>query len=323
MDMRQLRAFAAIAEAGTFTAAAERVHVTQAAISMQIRLLEEETGVRLFVRAPRGVVLTEGGERLLVRARGILREHDAALAELHALAGGERGRLRLGSASAMVSTDPLPALLRDLRRSHRNAEVTVASGTSDALVRLILAGELDAAFVSLPVDAAGIETERLSADELVAIAHPRHHLANARVVTAQTLAGEPLILGERGGNTRRLIDSFFQTEGVRPQIAMELNRLQAIKRMAEEGMGIGIVPSQSVKAEVAAKRLVAWWIKNASINWELGIARLAGGYDTPILTTFLRLCREHYGTRSTTKRKPSAERTRTPAAATRRPRAAK
>lgn len=313
MDMRQLRAFAAIAEAGTFTAAAERVHVTQAAISMQIRLLEEETGVRLFVRAPRGVVLTEGGERLLARARSILREHDAALAELHALAGGERGRLRLGSASAMVSTDPLPALLRDLRRAHANAEITVSSGTSDALVRAILAGELDAAFVSLPVVAAGIETERLGGDELVAIANPRHRLANARVVTAQALADEPLILGERGGNTRRLIDSFFQTEGVRPRVAMELSRLQAIKRMAEEGMGVGIVPSQSIKSEVTDGRLVAWWIKNASINWELGLARLAGGYDTPILKTFLQLCREHYGTSGAARRKPSVTRTRTAA----------
>ena len=108
MDIRQLRAFTAIAETGTFTAAAERVHVTQAAISMQIRQLERETGVRLFVRAPRRVLLTEAGEKLLERARVILREHDAALNELAALTGADKGRLRIGSASAMVSGDPLP-----------------------------------------------------------------------------------------------------------------------------------------------------------------------------------------------------------------------
>ena len=108
----------------------------------------------------------------------------------------------------------------------------------------------------------------------------------------------------------------------KPHIAMELSRLQAIKRMAEEGMGVGIVPSQSVAAEVAAGQLVAWWIKNASINWELGLARLAGGYDSPILNTFLRICREHYGTRSTARRKPSVK-PKTATAVTRRKHAAK
>ncbi|HEX3282227.1 MAG TPA: LysR family transcriptional regulator, partial [Pyrinomonadaceae bacterium] len=110
MEIRQLRAFVAIAETGTFTAAAQRVHVTQAAISMQIRQLEKELGVRLFLRAPRRVVLTEAGEQLLQRARHILRDHDAAVDEVAELAGAQRGRLRIGSASAGVTTDVLPKL---------------------------------------------------------------------------------------------------------------------------------------------------------------------------------------------------------------------
>src|SRR5258705_11107930 len=92
----------AIAESGTFTAGALRVHITQAAISMQIRQIENELGAKVFIRAPRHVILTEAGEHLLVRARQILREHDAALDEIAELAGGERGRLPLGRASAMV-----------------------------------------------------------------------------------------------------------------------------------------------------------------------------------------------------------------------------
>src|ERR1043166_2751682 len=143
MDIRQLRAFTAIAESGTFTAAAERVHVTQAAISMQIRQLERETGVRLFVRAPRRVLLTEGGEKLLERARVILREHDAALNELAALTGAEKGRLRIGSASAMVSGDPLPQILKELKRAYANVEPSVASGTSEQLVHRLMNGEID------------------------------------------------------------------------------------------------------------------------------------------------------------------------------------
>ena len=147
MEIRQLRAFVAIAESGTFTAGAQRVHVTQAAISMQIRQLETEIGAKVFVRAPRHVILTEAGEHLLRRARQMLREHDAALAEIAELAGAERGRLRIGSASAMVLTDQLPIILKELRKQHPAAENAVSSGTSEALVEQILAGVLDIALV--------------------------------------------------------------------------------------------------------------------------------------------------------------------------------
>ena len=247
MEIRQLRAFVAIAESGTFTAGAVRVHVTQAAISMQIRQLETEIGAKVFVRAPRHVILTEAGENLLHRARQILREHDAALEEIAELAGAERGRLRIGSASAMVLTEQLPAILTELRKQHPRAEISVVSGTSEALVEQIVAGELDIAFVSLPVDVRGISTERLGADQLVAIASPRHRLAKQKTISAYTLAGENLILGERGGNTRRLIDQFFAQAGVSLKVSMELSRQAAIRRMVEEDMGVGIVPLQSVE----------------------------------------------------------------------------
>ena len=295
MEIRQIKAFVAIAEAGTFTAGAARVHVTQAAISMQIRQLETETGARLFIRAPRRVILTEAGEKLLERAYVILREHDAALEELAALTGAARGRLRIGSASAMVSANPLPQILRELREAHPGVEASVASGTSESLVRQVLAGDLDAAFVSLPVEARGVQTELLSEDYLVAIASPRHKLSKQKVVSAYALAGEKLILGERGGNTRRLIDQFFAHAGVNLKVAMELSRLAAIKRMVEEEMGVGIVPLQSVREEVAKGSVVRWWIEGAQINWQLGIARLVGGYESPIHQKFLELCRKHFG----------------------------
>ena len=294
MEIRQLRAFIAIAELGTFTAGAQRVHVTQAAISMQIRQLETELGARLFVRAPRHVMLTEAGEQLLQRARQILRDHDAAIDEIAELAGAERGRLRVGSASAMVTTDVLPKLLKEVRKQHARSEITVASGTSDTLVQQILAGEIDLAFVSLPVEARGINTERLSQDQLVAIASPRHKLAKQRTISAYTLAGENLILGERGGNTRRLIDQFFAQAGVNLKVSMELSRQAAIRRMVEEDMGVGIVPLQSVVDEVKKGRLVRWWIEGAQINWELGIARLTGGYASPTMQTFIKISRKYF-----------------------------
>jgi DNA-binding transcriptional LysR family regulator len=308
VEIRQLRAFVAIAESGTFTAGALRVHVTQAAISMQIRQLETEIGAKVFVRAPRHVILTEAGEQLLRRARHILREHDAALDEIAELAGAERGRLRIGSASAMVLTDQLPAILTELRKQHPAADIAVTSGTSEVLVDQILAGEVDIAFVSLPVDVRGIKTERLSQDQLVAIASPRHKLAKQKTISAYTLAGERLILGERGGNTRRLIDQFFAQAGVTLRVAMELSRQQAIKRMVEEDMGVGIVPLQSVKEEVEKGKLIRWWIEGAQINWELGIAQLSNGYDSPIMQKFVALAHRNFANSTQPKGKKSSHR---------------
>lgn len=142
----------------------------------------------------------------------------------------------------------------------------------------------------------------------MAIASPRHKLAKQRTISAYTLAGEKLILGERGGNTRRLIDQFFAQAGVNLQVSMELSRQAAIRRMVEEDMGVGIVPLQSVTDAVEKKRLVRWWIEGAHINWELGIARLTGGYESPLAQTFLRLTRDYFGKPKKTKA-PSKKRT--------------
>ncbi len=318
MEIRQLRALAAIAETRTFTAAAARVHVTQAAISMQIRQLELETGTLLFVRTPRRCVLTHAGELLLERARRILREHDGALAELAELSGTAHGRLRLGSASAMFSSDQLPLILKELRARRENVEVTVTSGTSEALVRQITSGELDIAFISLPVEARGVQTELLLKDELIAIAHPDHPLAHKRVISPFELAGQKLILGERGGNTRRLIDGFFAEAGLRPVVAMELSRLTSIKRMVESGMGVGIVPVRSAAEEIAEGRLVRWWIEGAQINSELGFAYLSGGYQSPVMQMFISLCRANLAAEAEANkpRKPRARAARKPKAGT-------
>jgi DNA-binding transcriptional LysR family regulator len=194
----------------------------------------------------------------------------------------------------MVSADALPQILKRLRKSHPHADVSVSSGTSTELVRKILAGEIDTAFVSLPVQARNVETELLSRDQLVAIASPRHALAGQRVVSAFALAGEKLILGERGGNTRRLIDEFFAEAGLKPTVAMELSRQQAIKNMVAADMGVGIVPLSVARDDVERGRLVRWWIEGARINWEMGLARLSGGYVSPVTQTFLDVCRAHF-----------------------------
>jgi DNA-binding transcriptional LysR family regulator len=194
----------------------------------------------------------------------------------------------------MFNSDPLPEMLRELHAKHPHADVSVTSGTSEALVRQIVGGDLDVAFVSLPVEERGVQTELLLRDELIAIANPEHRLAGQRVVSAFALAGERLILGERGGNTRRLIDEFFDQAGLRPRVVMELSRTNSIKKMVERGMGVGIVPYQSALSEIAEGRLVRWWIEGAQINSELGFAYLTGSYQPPVMQSFVQLCRDHF-----------------------------
>jgi DNA-binding transcriptional LysR family regulator len=294
MEIRQLKAFLAIAETKTFTAGARQMNVTQAAISMQIRQLEDEVGLPLFTRTPRRVILTEAGDYLLDRARKILREHDAAIAEIAEIAGAEYGRLRIGSSSSMFATEQLPSILEQLKQKYPNAEVTVSSGTSHVLVEKIMHGEIDIAFVSLPVETSNVQTELLFSDEIVAIAHPGHPLAKERVISAAALAGEHLILGEKGGNTRRMIDDFFHAANVKPNVTMELSRQTAINRMVENQMGVGIAGAKAVARDVKDGKLVSWFIEGAEIKWELGLARLRGGYFSPIAKEFVRLCKESF-----------------------------
>lgn len=297
MEIRQLKAFLAIAEAKTFTAGARRVNVTQAAISMQIRQLEDEVGLQLFTRTPRRVILTEAGEYLLERARKILREHDSALAEIAEVAGAEYGRLRIGTASGTFAMHQLPAILQKLKEKFPNSELTVSSGTSQKLVDNMMHGELDTAFVSLPVDNANIATESLFSDEIVAIAHPGHPLSKEKYISAATLAGEDLILGERGGNTRRMIDEFFAAANVKPTIAMELSRQEAINLMVENKLGVGMTGAKSVAKDIRDGKLISWFIEGAEIKWELGLARLRGGHFSPIGKEFARLCKESFSER--------------------------
>jgi len=294
MEIRQLKAFLAIAEAKTFTAGARRVNVTQAAMSMQIRQLEDEVGLQLFTRTPRRVILTEAGEYLLERARKILREHDSALAEIAEVAGAEYGRLRIGSASGTFAMHQLPTIMQKLKETFPNSDLSVASGTSQKLVDRMMHGEIDIAFISLPVDNTNVTCETLFSDEIVAIGHPKHTLAKEKFISAAALAGERLILGEQGGNTRRMIDEFFSAANVKPNIVMELSRQEAINEMVASGLGVGMAGAKSVARDIRDKKLISWFIEGAEIEWETGLARLRGGHYSPIAKEFVKLCKDSF-----------------------------
>ncbi|HLF83928.1 MAG TPA: LysR family transcriptional regulator [Blastocatellia bacterium] len=292
-----MRTFKAVADAGSFTQAASRIHLTQAAVSVHMRQLEEEVGAPLFLRVNKKLYLTEAGRALLGHAETIIRAHDDAKADLAAIGGPSRGRLRLGVASTAITAHPLPEILSEIKRKYALLDLSVVGGTSEMIIEQILAGSIDVGLVSLPVEASDVLTETLRSDRLVAAMSPQHKLARSRVITAEELSSEQLILGEKGGNTRRLIDLFFEKNKLDPKIVMELQRTEAIIKMVELGFGVTILPRGSVHTHVARGSLRAAPVRGLDVKWEFGVAYLKSEYLPPALDSFLKLCRAFIGSR--------------------------
>ncbi len=288
-----------MAEVRSFTQAASRLHLTQAAVSVHIRQLEEELSTPLFLRVNKKLYLTEAGRALLARSENILRAHDEAKAELAAMGGPARGRLRVGVASTTVTVDPLPEILSEIKRQFALLDLSVIGGTSEWIIEQILADAMDVGLVSLPVEASDVLTETLRSDPLVAVISPEHPLARSKRITPEELAREPLILGEKGGNTRRLIDLFFEKSKLEPQVIMELQRTEAITRMVERGFGVTILPRGAVKSDEARGRLCVVPVGDLNLRWEFGIAYLKSDYHPPALESFLKLCRAFLGRSAT------------------------
>jgi DNA-binding transcriptional LysR family regulator len=293
MELRLLRTFRAVAEAGSFTQAAARIHLTQAAVSVHIRQLEEEIGTPLFLRVNKKLYLTEAGRALLGHAETILRAHDEAKAALASLGQSSRGRLRIGVTSTAFTLQPLPEILSEIKRRFALLDLTVVGGTSERIVEQILAGHLDVGIVSLPVEASDLTTETLRSDRLVAVMNPTHWLAGEKSVTMAQLTAEPLILSEHGGNTRRLLDLFFEKNHLEPAIIMELQRTEAIIKMVELGFGVTILPQGAVRTSVARGTLRAVPVKELNVRWQFGVAYLKSDYIAPALESFLKLCRAY------------------------------
>ena len=295
MELRLLRTFKAVAEAGSFTQAASRIHLTQAAVSVHMRQLEEEVGAPLFLRVNKKLYLTEAGRALLGHAETILRAHDEAKADLAAIGGPSHGRLHIGVASTAITAHPLPEILSEIKRKYALLDLSVVGGTSERIIEQILAGSIDLGLVSLPVEASDVLTETLRSDRLAAAMSPQHKLARARMITAEELSSEPLILGEKGGNTRRLIDLFFEKNKLDPKIVMELQRTEAIIKMVELGFGVTILPRSSVHTHVARGTLRSAPVRDLDVKWEFGVAYLKSDYLPPVLESFLKLCRAYIG----------------------------
>jgi DNA-binding transcriptional LysR family regulator len=275
VDVRQLEILRAVADSGSFTSAARRLHVSQSAISRQVLMLEEEIGEPVFLRLGRRVRLTSAGDSLLQLSRRVLRDiHDttAAIVEHHRTL---KGTISLGGGMT-VCLHVFPALLKEFRRRHPGIEVKLTTGGTPDLVERLRSGAVDVALLTLPVDGADLAQVPVMREELLLVMPPTHPLARRRTISPRDLSGQPLVLFERGSSTRRVIDAMMLREAVSPRIVMETENVEILKAFVTIGMGVTIAPYQAVVREVRARQLRCARIAGVTMVRETGWVYVAG-----------------------------------------------
>ena len=253
MDVRQLEMFRAVAEEGTFTRAAERLHVSQSAVSRQLQLLEDELGTLLLQRTGRGANLTAAGELLLTTANRINRDLQEVVSQISETQELRRGVLKLG-AGMTASLYVLPKLLKKFRSIYRNLELRVFAGSADDILRMLRTNQLDLALLTLPIVAGDLEIRPVLKEEMVVVTSRGHVLTRERSVDAHALGRHPLVLFETGSNTRHVVDEFFLREEVPINVVMETENVEIIKAMVANGLGVTIIPYAAVAGELRAGR---------------------------------------------------------------------
>lgn len=251
MDFRQLEILQTIAETGSFTACGKRLRVSQSAISRQIMLLEEELGEPLFLRVGRRVRMTPAGESLVQLGQRIFEDVRDTVGAITDRNRELRGTFRIAGGMT-VCLYIFPTLLKHLRRSHPRLELRLTVATAMRAVDEMRAGLVDAGLLTLPIQESDFVTVPALREELLLVTMPTHRLAQRKRILPQDLSGQPFIHFEQGSATRRVIESFFAEQKVEPTVVMDTENVEIIKAMVKTGIGIGIVPYQSIAREVRA-----------------------------------------------------------------------
>jgi DNA-binding transcriptional LysR family regulator len=256
MDIQGLEAFWWISQTGSFNKAAERLYLTQPSVTARIQSLEKELGQSLFERKPRGVRLTDAGRVLLPHAERVLqdiRKARQAVADLEAATGGT---LTVGSALT-TSTYTLPEIFAKFKAAHPAVEVAVRTGRSQQIQQLVLDDTVQLGLVHSPLSShTEIEAMPLYAESIILVIHPGHPLAGRSEVTAEHLASEPFITSDKASGYWALVEQFWASSGLAPRITMELDSIEATKRMVMNGLGLTMLPRSTVEAELQNGQLV-------------------------------------------------------------------
>jgi DNA-binding transcriptional LysR family regulator len=244
MDLRQLHYVMAVAESGSFTRAAENLHVAQPALSVSIRRLERELGVRLFERTSRRVTLTDAGEAFVRRARRVVSETDELTTDMAAFAAGNRGRLRI---SAWYHVEPrLTDFLRDLTAEIPEIDVTIVELPSTEAIDRIRDGDIDVALVDVWDETELIGTEHLvvRTEPHVLVTPPKHPFASRPWVRLDEVLPEPFVVALPGTPLRRCYEHAFANRAERPRTVIETNELASTVAIVAAGLGSAIlIPS--------------------------------------------------------------------------------
>lgn len=255
MDIQELEAFWWIAQTGSFNRAAERLYLTQPSVTARIQALEKELGQPLFERKPRGVRLTDAGRALLPHAERVLQDIRKARQAVADLMSATGGTLAVGSALT-TSTYSLPEILARYKQRYPAVEITVRTGRSQQVVQLVLEDIVQLGLVHAPINPhPEIQQIPLTSEEIVLVCHPQHALAHEDKATPDRLASEPFITPDRSSGYWSVVEQFWASNGLVPRVTMELDSIEATKRMVLHNLGITMLPRNCVETEIREGRL--------------------------------------------------------------------
>lgn len=291
MELRQLRYLVALADEQHFTRAAAREHIAQPALSQQIRRLEQEVGLALVERTTRRVTVTEAGQTLVARARRILSELDAANAEMQALAGVRTGHVMVGTMHTMGPVDVAHALAVFHER-HPGVELTVREQSSEELAEMLRDDVLDLAFLSVTerMESHGLGLHQLVSEELVVVLPAGHRLAGQGTLRMAELGGEHFISYREGARLRELLTFAARHAGFEPQIKLESNESERIKRLVARDMGVAILPRSD--AERPGTEVAVAILTEPALRRDITLACREGRRLAPAAAEFLELSKE-------------------------------
>ena len=277
MQLESLKMFVDVVETGSFSRAAQLNHVTQSAVSQQIRALETRYEQRLLSRSARQVTPTPAGERLFRGCKEILSRFTEVEAEIREQATEISGSSTV-SAIYTVGLHELHTIQKDLLRTHPRVNVRLNYRRSDQVYDDVILGAADLGLVAYPTPRAGVDIVPFREDKLVLVVPPGHALAGKGKVSLNSVAGLPFIGFDREAPTRKGTDKLFRDKGIELNVTMEMDNVETIKRAIELGLGVSVLPSQTVKQELAAGTLVAKQFNEPGFTRPIGILVRKGKY---------------------------------------------
>ena len=294
MDTRQLAAFCAVVERRSFSQAADRLGVTQPAVSLQVRALEKRLGTQLLDRSGRRVEPTEAGWRLYRGAQRMLALEDHLLAEVAASSEGElSGDLVLGASTGPAAV-VVPVVLGEFQRQNPGVRVFLTVSDTHSVVERVAARELELGIVGASRRHRGVRFEPFFADEVILVCPPGHRFAG-RTVSLDELREEPLILMQEGAGVRQIIEDALRRRGIRLRdldVRLELGLQESVRRAVEAGYGVTFISRTAVESELAAGRLAEARVEGLEATREISLASASGRARTRVAEAFVDFARE-------------------------------